>query len=583
MEEQRVLLRMLLRSRVTTITGHAGIGKSTLAAHTMARLARSGQGRLIVAQWWQPGRTDGVREGLCEAVGLPADAPVAELCAALGRERTLLLVDDVDPCRRAVARLLQQLLMSQPQVRVLATSRAPLGLGEERILRLGPLGSAEGPLLYRSRVPGNWHAEDEAGLASLCATLDNNPLAIVLATEPDLAGLPKRHTSMYRAEGAGARLLEEDERTVWARLAVLPASFDMATAHAVAAYTSSTTKLNVDAAVVRLHQHSVLVSGEDPGAVRPPRFRLTPSARVWGLRHLHERGEHGEALRRMKLQAQIIAAEARKLWHQGHQRQALDKVEENWPLLEAEATSLTTDREAQLGICVDLWFWWATRGQAATGLSLLRQHLPHVEPASLARCEALTLAAHLALACGSEMSHSLLSESWDAAVAEGALSLFSAALTVQAYHAAAQKDWDQAHQLLRTADVLTGNSGADWTAGPSIGQGWSYLAAELALSGQLAPAAYAAERAECTTDTNRDAWAHTHLLYAQAIRHHRHGRAAAAWRACHVALEAVRHHHFTDLHGALHTLAESLEQTMPRLKGLLPSPHYPRDLEHPAP
>ncbi|MFJ8141442.1 AAA family ATPase [Streptomyces sp. NPDC096013] len=576
---------MLAEGRLTTITGPAGIGKSMLAAHTLTHTARLWQGRLIIAQCWQSGSARGIRQRLCEAAGLPDSTALEDIGAYLSQERTLLLFDDVDPCRTSVARLVQHLLMVQPRIQVLATSRAPLGLGEETILRLGPLATEDAVLLYQSRLPSGQYEEDDSGVAGLCTALDNNPLAIVLAAGTDFTGMQKRHTSMYQAEDAGAHLLKETERAVWARLAVLPASFDLATAHAVSAQAGRASKINVDGAVSTLLQHSVLAADHDPGAVRPPRFRLTSSPRIWGMHHLQELGERDEALHRMNLHAQIIAAEARKLWHQGHQRQALDTVEDNWPLLEAQMETPCLEAhscEKQLGTCVNLWFWWATHAQCATGLNLIRRHLPHVEPLSIAYTEAVTLAAHLAFACGDEASGTLLQDSWDAATAHGSDSLFSASLTIHAYQATARKDWDQARQLLRTADLLIGSSDLDWTAGPSTGQGWSHLAAELTRSGHLAPAAYAADRAQDATDTERDAWAHTHLLYAQAVRHQAHGRVAASWRACHTALEAVRHHGFADLSEALGDLSVSLAQVLPRLNGLLPAPRYPRELTRPT-
>ncbi|MEU4089819.1 ATP-binding protein [Streptomyces aureus] len=582
--EQVQLRHMLANGGLTTVTGPAGVGKSTLAIHTLTQLRNVWQGRMTVAQWWRPGPVLSARQRLCKAAGLPDDATVEELSAALGDKPTILLVDDVDPARLVVARLVQHLLMQQPRLRVLVTSRAPLGLGEEGILALGPLEPDDGVLLYRTLLPDQQHGNDTE-LTDLCSTLDYNPLAIVRTAAPARPAMQERHSSTLSAEDAGAQLLDPDERTAWARLSVLPGSFNMTTAYALAARNNDGTEINVAAAVARLHQHSILhTEGTpgDPGGVREPRFQLASSPRIWGMRHLQERGEHSKATRRMELRAQTIASEARRLWHLGHQRQALDTVEEDWPLLEAiaDAPGLNVlSREASLSICGDLWFWWMTRGHAATGLRLLQHHLHQSHEPSFERCESLTLAAHLALACHDESSQALLNQAWDAATDHGSHSLLASVLTAHACQAIAEQNWDQARHLLRSADLLAPASRVDWIAAPSAGQAWSRLAAALTTAeGLLAPAAYALNRAQSAIDPDHDPWAYTHLLHAQAVHHLHRGRPAAAWRACQTAQESVRHHRYTDLRSPLDVLTAALLSQSPTLHRLFPAPRFPREL-----
>ncbi|MER7679110.1 hypothetical protein [Streptomyces sp. NPDC096934] len=578
--ERGMLRHLLAGGGLTTVTGPAGIGKSALAIGTVAHLGNALQRRLVVAQWWRPGPVPDARERLCEAAGLPADMHLGELGAALTERPTLLLLDDVDPCRSAVARLVQHLLMQQPRLRVLVTSRAPLGLGAEHVLPLGPLPSDEGILLYRSLSSDRQRCDDSA-LISLCSALDNNPLAIVHAARRGTpSGMQERHTSTYRAEAEGACLLESDERTVWARLSVLPGSFDTTTALALAAHHDDRTQINVGAALARLHQHSVLQAERDPGAVRGPRYRLTSSPRVWGMVHLQERGESRRAARCMQLRAQVIAAEARRLWHLGHQRQALDIVDEDWPLLNAVAEEPSLDvlsREAAFSVSSDLWFWWMTRGSAQTGLRLLQYLLHHSDGPSYERCEALTLASHLAMACHDASAQTLLNQAWDAVVEHGSRTLLGTVLTAHAYQAVQRQRWGEARQLLRSADLLAPAAPTNWTAAPSIGQGWSHLAAALATTRQLDQASYALERALHTTNPDRDAWAHTHLFYAQAVQHQHHGRTAAAWRACQIAHEAAQHYRFADLHRQLQRLTTALLEENPALRGLVPAPRLPRE------
>ncbi|MFF3641599.1 ATP-binding protein [Streptomyces sp. NPDC002564] len=161
-EELGAVRRMLAQGRLVTVLGAAGLGKSLLAEHAAAAVGGSMPDGVVRVRWWDgaPARRRSVVEAVAEAMdgeeaggasavaggGAPdrTSAGIAELTARLRSRRMLLVLDDFDPVRRECVRLVRALLDGAPEVRVLTAGRHPLGLGEEAVLRLGPLAVGEG-------------------------------------------------------------------------------------------------------------------------------------------------------------------------------------------------------------------------------------------------------------------------------------------------------------------------------------------------------------------------------------------------------------------------------------------------------
>ncbi|HET9381068.1 MAG TPA: hypothetical protein VFP69_09595, partial [Streptomyces sp.] len=201
-------LRDLLRAhRLVTVTGPAGVGKSRLAAAVVGG-AREAPWRHVVPVCWQgPGRAEpgALAAAVVRSVSgvRPRRDPagVDAVLRALPGGRNLLFVDDADPAREECVALVQHLLMTVPGLRVLVTARQPLGLGDERVLRLGPLdihgpGTADGPgaggthgpavelFLARARTVVEGFRPEGADLdavTEICETVEGMPLAVELA------------------------------------------------------------------------------------------------------------------------------------------------------------------------------------------------------------------------------------------------------------------------------------------------------------------------------------------------------------------------------------------------------------------
>ncbi|MFF7866969.1 ATP-binding protein [Streptomyces qaidamensis] len=271
---------LLARTRLVTLTGPGGVGKTRLAARIAARVQRAfpdGVRCVHLSGLHDPAL---VPLAAADALGLhdrSAQPPLDALVEQVRDRRLLLVVDNCEHLAGACAQLAAALLHGTEGVRILATSRHRLGLTEEHLLEVRPLpvpdpdgdlSAAQGYpalTLFADRaaavVPGfRLTPANRASVARLCHRLDGLPLAIELAavrmrvldvdqlldrlddryrflTTGSPAALP-RHQTLRAAVAWSHDLCTLPEQTVWARLSVLAGSFDLETAEAVCADTA---------------------------------------------------------------------------------------------------------------------------------------------------------------------------------------------------------------------------------------------------------------------------------------------------------------------------------------------------------
>lgn len=281
-------------SRLVTLVGVGGVGKTRLAlAAAWAQQEYSGVGWVSLAGITPAADTalqsDVLAAAVAVALGLSFGGrrvPLDELCHTLA-ERDLLLV--LDNCEHLpVTAFVRELLHAAPRLRILATSRAPLDIAGETLLRLEglpvPEADAEEPWHYagvqlfleraQRRMPERGHERDDlAAVVRLCRLLDGLPLGLELAARwvghysPDeiaseiVADLdflarhggdvPDRHRSMGAALGYSWAMLREPERQALARLSVFRGAFDRAAAQAVALTPTTMLVALVDASLLR--------------------------------------------------------------------------------------------------------------------------------------------------------------------------------------------------------------------------------------------------------------------------------------------------------------------------------------------
>jgi non-specific serine/threonine protein kinase len=316
------LSALLEHTRLITVTGPGGIGKTRLALRAAAAAA--------------PRFTDGVclveLSGLDDpallvpavagALGLSGQDHGADAVLAHLRDHHLLLI--LDTCEHlidACAMFAEAVIARAPRVTMLATSREPLDVMGENACPVAPLpippradggattGSAVDLFVQRASaaVPGFTLAPtDLPDAIRLCRRLDGIPLAIELAAVrlralplAELAGRLDqrlvlltsghrggRHRTLRDAISWSYELCTPAERSMWARLSVFAGPFTMSAAEDVCA--GGTGDDQVMPAVIRLVDKSVLVRA-DPGADQPgqpTQYLMLDTIREFGAERL---------------------------------------------------------------------------------------------------------------------------------------------------------------------------------------------------------------------------------------------------------------------------------------------------------
>ncbi len=350
-ETEKSEVGSLVRSwRLVTVTGAGGSGKSRLALEVAARLAEEGtEGTFFVelAPVSEPGQ---VPAALASATGVleqPGRPLLEVLAEALGRQERVIVLDNCEHVIGAAAELAETLNRSCPRVRLLATSREPLGIGGEHVYRLAPLSlPAEGAtsledlegsdavklFVERARSHDSTFVLEEpvAGLvASVCRKLDGIPLGLELAAarvpSMSLADLEKRLERSFTLLTRGARtalprqrtleatfdwsfhLLSPPEQKVLTRLSVFSGSFDLEAAEAVCS-SDAVSANDVADLLGSLVDKSLVVAQRSSGSLR---YSLLETVRQYGVERLLATG--GEpALGRTRICTRQVLFAARR-------------------------------------------------------------------------------------------------------------------------------------------------------------------------------------------------------------------------------------------------------------------------------
>jgi predicted ATPase/DNA-binding CsgD family transcriptional regulator len=318
--ETAELDELLADERLVTLTGAPGCGKSRLGIELGRRVvARFGDGAWLVelSPVADPGRVPsvvGAVLGIAEGRGRSmADA----LTSALADRALLLILDNCEHVVDAAAELAARLVQECPAVRVLATSRLPLGLPGEQVWAVAPLGCEPAVDLFVDRArlaSSDFRVDDTAGAqyVRICGQLDGLPLAIELAAAwtrvlspaqiadrlDDASALlatagrtasPRQQTMEATVEWS-YRLLEPDAQQLFARLSVFAGGFDLAAAEEVARSDG-----DVLPGMTALVDHSLVQ--RDAVRHESMRYRLLEPLRQYGAARLAATGER-ESIRR---------------------------------------------------------------------------------------------------------------------------------------------------------------------------------------------------------------------------------------------------------------------------------------------
>ncbi|MGW3177379.1 BTAD domain-containing putative transcriptional regulator [Streptomyces sp. NPDC001153] len=216
---------VLQRARLVTLTGPGGVGKTRLAVAA----AGAEPGEVCFVPLAPLRDHTALPEALLAALGLPgaglhlgADgpAPADRLATALSDRALLLILDNCEHLLDGAATLTARLLTACPRLRVLATSREPLGIIGEHLHPVRPLTPDAAVRLFTDRAaavrPGLTVAQDT--VRRLCAALDNLPLSVELAAARlrtlDLDDLVRCLDDRLGMAARGARTADGRHRTL---------------------------------------------------------------------------------------------------------------------------------------------------------------------------------------------------------------------------------------------------------------------------------------------------------------------------------------------------------------------------------
>ena len=346
------------------------------------------------------------------------------------RERRLLLVlDNCEHLVEASARLVHGLLSESSGLRVVATSRQPLGVVGEQLMTVEPLSlppdrprpgtdGSEAVELFVERarlvVPHfELTAENAPLVGKVCTTLDGMPLAIELAaarlrvlslaqlTErlddrfgvlavAATAALP-RHQTLRASVDWSFDLCSPDEQTLWAWMSVFHGGCDLDAVEAVCAGTG----INVFDTVAALVDKSVLSPQEAAGRVR---YRMLDTIRAYGRDRLAERGDADQLIELHRAYFVEFARSAGESWFGPEQRDLMARAAaEHANLRAVYKACLATPATYQdaLTLCTSIWWFWAGHGAIDELLRWLRRALDLDQPASQLTLHATTRTAFL--------------------------------------------------------------------------------------------------------------------------------------------------------------------------------------------
>ncbi|EME60029.1 BTAD domain-containing putative transcriptional regulator [Amycolatopsis decaplanina] len=413
----RHVLGRLGSSRLVTLTGPGGAGKTRLAIETATAMDLPAV-FVELAPYTEDVRDFTVAHAVLTALGLRTvplgtvtapveNAPLERLIDALAERAVLLVLDNCEHLVEAAAKLVARLLGAAPALRVLATSREPLGITGEVVspvprLAVPPPGTPPARSLEFAAVrlfadraragdPGFAVDDGTAGdVQRICAALDGLPLAIELAASRvrtlPVGEIAARLDDRFRLLSRGSRgaesrhrtlravvdwswdLLDEDERLLGRRLTVFAGGTTLADAEAVCAVP------DIADLLPSLVDRSLVERTGD-------RYRMLETIRAFFAEKLAETGET-ERMRRAHAEHFLdLAEEADPLLRTGDQLVWLDRLDAAYDdLLAALRWAAEADVRIALRLSAALVTYWWMRGRRFEGSTLCLEVVKNLGP-----------------------------------------------------------------------------------------------------------------------------------------------------------------------------------------------------------
>lgn len=384
-QELTELGKLLADSRLVTLTGAGGCGKTRLALQAAAEaLEGTAEGVWFVdlAPIAEAGQ---IPAAVAAALGIQAQPgrPLQDsLMDSLREQAALVILDNCEHVIDEAAAFCSRVVRTCPRVRILATSREPLGVDGERVYRVVSLSlppqeadsaddliASDAVRLFveRARVQDPGFVLDDAVaslVSSICRRLDGIPLALELAaarlSSMSLTHLSDRLDQRFRLLTGGSRnvmprqqtlqatvdwsfgLLTEPERETLLRLAVFAGGFELEAAEAICA-TEQVDAFGVMDLVGSLVDKSLVVADRTSASVR---YRMLETIRQYCAQELLRAGGEAEVLRVRGAHADFyvqLAQEAGQALAGARQGEWLRRLDLEWENLRAACAHLEAE------------------------------------------------------------------------------------------------------------------------------------------------------------------------------------------------------------------------------------------------
>jgi len=510
-QEMTEVKHLLATASVVTLLGSGGAGKTRLALQVAADVLEAYAEGVWLVELAPIADPALVPQTVASALGLrePARHATEALVDFLRPKSLLLVVDNCEHLLAASADLCAALLRRCPKLRVLATSREPLGIAGEASYRVPSLSLpdpqqspspetitqyaavrlfVERAVFYQPRFAVT--TTNAKAIAEVCRRLDGIPLALELAAARvrvlSVEQIGARLDDRFRLLTGGARtalphhqtlraaidwshdLLADDERALFRRLSVFVGGFTLDAAEGVCADGTIASTLILDL-LTRLVDKSLI--GVDVGSGAEARYRLLETVRQYAVDRLVESGE-AAAVRTRHRDVFLALAERAEPELQGpDQKIWLDRLAVELDNLRAALEWCRTDPEgpdAGVRLAGALWWFWEVRGHWTEARQWLKEAVSRDErTVSAAHIKALNAAAGLALRQGDRQE--------TAALAERALALSrqlgdkrgaASCLVILGIHACSLENYKQAEALggegLNLSQEVGDNWGSAW-------------------------------------------------------------------------------------------------------------------------
>ncbi len=434
--------QLVASHRLVTISGAGGVGKTRFALQIGADLIDHYERGVWFADLAPISDGGLAPSAIAQALELTqaGDSIESSLLRSLKHRELLLILDNCEHVLAAVAPLAEAILKACPQVRILTTSRQPLGVAGEFVHRLPSLSVPDASIRITAEEAQSYGATalfveramaadsrfeltDETApiVADICRRLDGIPLAIELAAARikvlALPNLAKRLDERFKILTGGSRtalprqktlgalidwsygLLDENEQTLFRRLGVFAGGFTLEAAWAVCSDDGTDESAILDLLSSLTDKSLVLADTSGDGE----RYRLLESTRAYALEKLLEIGARDLLARRHAEYFRTFALEAKA----NHRSQPAEKC---LPLQEPEIDNLrsalnwalqqSNDPDLGAAIAASIVRLWQAVGLAAEARSWVTLALERIDATTRSNLQADLLLALAALGSG---------------------------------------------------------------------------------------------------------------------------------------------------------------------------------------